>query len=146
MKKILVATLIIASFSAQCQVNFGVQAITSASVGISFSYLSKNAVLSLGYKTSFISAITPSIVSANFGYQINLSNWDEDNYCVTPSFGVAHYAVKKLLPKNGVEQISSFHPIYSIELGKDLYLGRFIATINYCNGFYAGVGIKAYLR
>jgi hypothetical protein len=91
----------------------------------------------------------PSVSSLTLGYQINLTNDEKDNYSITPSIGYSNVRWKDFSQydkEDIITQVNEFHPAYGLELGKDLFLGRFYLSGNYYNAFYLSVGIKAYFR
>jgi hypothetical protein len=91
----------------------------------------------------------PLVSSLTLGYQINLTDYEKDNYSITPSIGYSNVRWKDFSQydsKDIITQVNEFHPAYGLELGKDLFLGRFYLSGNYYNTFYLSVGIKAYFR
>lgn len=93
----------------------------------------------------------PLIYSLSVGKQILLTDNQEDNYSITPSIGYANYRIKDFTAYDkdptgatGPVQISTFTPIYGLELGKDSYMGRVFISANYCKGLYFGMGIKIF--
>jgi len=104
--------------------------------------------VSLAVKKPFTHNDKPTVISLNVGKEILLSHNDEDNYSVTPSFGLGNYRVKDYslydTGKDEIIQVSEIKPVYGIEIGKDSYLGRLYINANYCKGLYYGIGFKMF--
>lgn len=91
----------------------------------------------------------PIVSALTLGYQINLTDYEKDNYSITPSIGYSNVRWKdfsRYKEDDLIIQVNQFHPAYGLELGKDLFLGRFYMAGNYYNAFYLSFGIKAYFR
>lgn len=95
----------------------------------------------------------PTVYNFSIGRQINLTPYEKDNYSITPSVG--YYVLRwkdftayeaDITGKTGIVQNEKSGVGYGLELGKDLFLGRFYVSGNYFNSLYVGVGIKAYFR
>jgi hypothetical protein len=109
----------------------------AAFVGLSFSNIGqslqagaiyKNNVVKIGYSAPLTSAVNPTLFFAMLGHQINLGN----QFAVTASAG---YSLNK-----------SKAPIGTIEVSKDYFNGRFFIAANYCKVFFAGAGIKVFIK
>jgi hypothetical protein len=91
----------------------------------------------------------PFVSALTLGCQINITDYGKDNFSITPSIGYSNVRWKDFSQydsKDIITQVNEFHPAYGLELGKDLFLGRFYLSGNYYNSFYLSVGIKAYFR
>ncbi len=152
MKKILtiaIALLCLNAFiSAQPYVSISAN---TKGFGMSAGYLSaSNLDLSIGYDVPFRKADVPSIFYAKTGYQILLSNYDENNFSLTPSLGIANYKVKDFShwdnEGGSVKDINEIKPIYGLELAKDWNAGRLFISANYCGNVYGSIGIRAFIK
>jgi hypothetical protein len=88
----------------------------------------KNNVVKIGYSAPLTSAVNPTLFFAMAGRQINLGN----QFAVTP---LAGYSLNK-----------TQSPIGTIEVSKDVFNGRFFISANYCKVFFAGAGIKVFIK
>jgi hypothetical protein len=109
----------------------------AAFVGVSFSNIGqslqagakvKNNVVLIGYSVPLTSAVKPTLFFAMAGRQIDIGN----SYSVTTFSG---YAFSK-----------GSAAIGSIEVAKDVFNGRFFISANYCKVFFAGAGIKVFIK
>ena len=122
-------------------------AASNKGIPISIGVLAKKVEIKAGYIRQYPKY--PSVSSLTLGYQINISDYEKDNYSITPSIGYSNVRWEDFSRyKNDdlIIQVNEFHPAYGMELGKDLFLGRFYLSGNYYNSFYLSVGIKAYFR
>jgi len=110
--------------------------------------LNEGTEITFSYKTPMTKNDVAKIASLSFGKQILLSNREEDNYSLTPSIGMANYRVKDFSKydagEDNIIQVSQFKPVYSIELGKDAYMGRMFISASYCRNPYFVVGFKVF--
>ena len=88
----------------------------------------KNNVVKIGYSAPLTSAVNPTLFFAMAGRQIDIGN----SYSITTLSG---YAFSK-----GPAAIGS------IEVAKDVFNGRFFIAANYCKVFFAGAGIKVFIK
>jgi hypothetical protein len=116
---------------------FNAVAQNAAFVGVSLSNIGqslqtgaiyKNKVVKIGYSAPLTSAVNPTLFFAMAGRQIDIGN----KYSVTTLSG---YAFSK-----GPAAIGS------IEAAKDVFNGRFFIAANYCKVFFAGAGIKVFIK
>lgn len=108
----------------------------------------------------FIDLMQPTIFSLSIGKIINLTNEESDNYSITPSFGVADSKVKrvvvagqmnkdynKCMSYETLETVRKFSAYYSLELGKDAYLGRVFIKGTYTDTrLFYGLGMRIFFN
>jgi hypothetical protein len=87
-----------------------------------------NKVFTIGYSAPIRSAINPFLVFVMGGRQFEMGN----NYRLTTSAGLSIN--------------SDFAAIGTVELGKDIHMGRLFVSANYCRLFFAGGGIKVFIK
>jgi len=145
---LIVIGLVIISFPCKSQVYLGISG-TNKGTSQTIGWLSDIGIdLNVNYKSSLLKADVARILSFNIGKRIELS---QNNFNVTPYIGIANYRNKDFRAydidrKNEVIQINETGLIYRLELGKDWYMGRLYIEGTYCNGFYFGAGIKAFIQ
>lgn len=107
--------------------------------------------ISASYRRPMVRNDTYSILSFQIGRQILITRKDEDNYSFTPSIGYGYLRKKDFTEYNmnrlsdaHIENIAVFAPVYSLEFGKDAYLGRAFISANYCKELYFSIGIKMF--
>ena len=102
------------------------------------------------YRTPFLSNEKPTVMSLTIGREILLSNYEEDNFSVTPFIGGASLKYKDFseynYPPYKIISISEIKPMYGIELGKDWHVGRLFVSANHCGSISYTVGIKTFLN
>lgn len=108
-------------------------------------------VSNIEIKGSYQQGIKPyaNIGTVQVGYQILVTDYEQDNYSVTPSIGYGYFKVKDFSQYDKTGSIinkEGGRPVYGIEVGLDKFLGRYFISGNYCNGLYFGIGIKAFFR
>ena len=102
--------------------------------------------LAAGYNVSITKADVPDLFFGNVGYNILLTQNDEDNFTLTPTVGAAHSTVKVFDKNDNYTTVKGIKPIFGLELGKDWNMGRLFVSANYCQKFYYGIGIKAFFK
>lgn len=144
-------TLLIATMLSLCctaQLNLGIAG-NNNGVELSAGILAQQIDLQLDFNMPIISTEKSQITKLTVGYQVFLSDKEENyNYSVTPSIGIAGIR-KNIFNANKTEITGvnrSIKPIYKLEIGKDSYMGRFVASINYSDALYYGVGIRIFFR
>ena len=149
MKKIIFISLTIISLNAYAQpwLGMGIGNTVNANAGI----LVKQIEISAAYQHPFSRADKPAIASLSIGKQLLLSNYDEDNFSLTTSAGVAFHSYKDMAAYNSGEsdkitKVKEVKAIYGMEIGKDKYLGRYYINIQYSNRLMYGAGIKFFFR
>lgn len=151
MKKVIILIIsLIFTFPCFSQSFIGMQG-TNKGVDVQLGYLSESggAIISAGYKVPLIKANTPSVINLSVGKEWLITNNEENNYSLSSLVGIGSYKVKDFTEydKGGqIIYINKVLPVYTLELGKDIYKGRLFVSGNYCNSFYYGLGIKAFLR
>ena len=144
---VLLALLLMFADSLFSQTFLGIGA-TNKGIPLSIGTLIKKAEI----KGSYIQPYPhkPAVSSLTLGYQINLTKKEKDNYSITPSIGYSNVRWKDFSDyKHGgevIRQVNEYHPAIGLEIGKDLFLGRYYISGNYFNALYLGIGIKAYFR
>ena len=102
--------------------------------------------ISAGYNKPLSSSEKPTLFYGNAGYNIFLSNYDEDNFTLTPTIGAAQSSVKVFDVNDNSTTIKDIKPIYGLELGKDWNMGRLFISANKCIKMFYGIGIKAFFK
>jgi len=91
----------------------------------------------------------PRIIDCSIGKRFWLSNKEQDNYNLTVAAGVADYrrTIYKDYMVGGLsKEVHTTSPIYTLEVGKDLYLGRISLYGSYCNRTYGGATIRVFFK
>lgn len=113
----------------------------TATVGIGF--LSEdNYQLSLSGDLPFSSTDKPRFFSINGGKQ-----FDVGEYLLTPTVGGAYLKYTNLTEydKGGLMiQVEKAAPVFGLEFGKDIHMGRISLTSKYCLGMYYGLSIRGF--
>jgi hypothetical protein len=144
MKKLLTASMIIISFSVHAQLYLATGATTkglTAHVGI----LVDKIDIALGYKMPMLSKENPHILNVMIGRQILLTHDEGDNYSITPAIGYAESKYSTFDSKLNETKMRTTNAIYSVELGKDAYLGRFYLKGVYCKKAFMEVGMRFFV-
>jgi len=150
MRYLFVTALLLISITTPAQPFIGLQ-LFNQGAGIQLGYLVNKIEFTAAYKTPITRNDIPAFASLSIGKQILLSNAPADNFSITPSIGIANYRVQDFTKYNAdplglaaIEQVSKIMPMYSIELGKDSYLGRYFISAGYCGAMYYGIGLKIF--
>jgi len=92
-----------------------------------------------------------SVLSFQIGRQILITRKDEGNYILTPSIGYGYLRRKDFteydlnrLADAPIENVEVFAPVYSLEFGKDAYLGRAFISATYSKELYFSIGMKMF--
>jgi hypothetical protein len=144
MKKLLTASMIIISFSVHAQLYLATGLTTkglTAAIGI----LTDKTDISIGYKMPMLSKENPHILNFMIGRQILITHDEGDNYSITPAIGYAECHYSKFDDKLNETKMRTTNAIYSVELGKDAYLGRFYAKGVYCKKPFMEVGLRFFV-
>lgn len=147
---ILIAIAICFSDNLFAQSFIGVQG-TNKGFNLQIGYVvpESNIVLQTGYKVPLINTDVASVFNFSAGKQFSLTNNEEDNYTLSALVGIGNYHIKDFTEYDKGGQIITINkllPVYTLEVGKDIYKGRIFISANYCNSFYFGAGIKAFIR
>ena len=111
--------------------------------------VSEGIEVGIAHKVPLFSQETPTITSLQVGRAILLTNYDEDNYSITPSVGIAHYKVKDFKDfDNGgdIIEIAEVKPLFNLELSKDAYMGRMFLSATFCKTVYYSIGMKVFFN
>lgn len=127
---------------------------TTKGAGFSIGYLlgQPGIELNAGYNVHPTREDVPALFNLSVGKRILLSHQEKDNFTLTPSIGYAAYSVKDFTEfykdetAGEIFQLKAAKPIYSLELGKDWYLGRVYVNANYCNAPFFGLGMRAFIK
>lgn len=128
----------------------------AATVGI----LAGKLDINVGVQFPITEVTVPTIYHFQSGIMINLTHNEEgDNYSVTPSIGGALANKKEVVPANTfnekygtimpyetLKDVSQVLPYYSLEFGKDAYLGRVFLKTVYCGNLYYSVGMRLFFN
>lgn len=150
MKKILclATTMLITLNSINAQVYMGTD-INNKGVGANLGFLGDHLDINTGINIPLSRTDVATIAHFTTGYMINLTHKDEDNFTITPSIGMGSYHIKdytayNLDPHQGPTKISEILPYYSLELGKDAYMGRISLKLSYCKEVIAGISMRIF--
>ena len=102
--------------------------------------------MAAGYNVSITKANSADLFYGNVGYNILLTQHDENNFSLTPTIGAAHSIVQVFDAKDNFTTVKGIKPIFGLELGKDWHMGRLFLSANYCGKAYYGIGIKAFIN
>ena len=103
--------------------------------------------IAAGYNVSITKANVPDLFYGNVGYNILLTQNDEDNFSLTPTIGAAHSSVQTFtIDDKYISTVKGIKPIYGLEFGKDWHMGKLFVSANYCGRAYYGIGIKAFIN
>lgn len=148
-KKITLSLLIlILSLNVNAQPFAGIEAGTKGA-GVNIGYLGNGLEIKAGTNMSLYRATTPALFYASLGYQIKLTNNEEDNWSVLPSAGYTYSSYEDFTAYNNggeIIKITEFKPKYSLELGKDKHIGRIYINANYAGYTFYNIGIRAYIK
>ena len=140
--KITILILIISlNVHAQPYLSTGITKGVSVRAGILYEQLDINA----GVKYPLTNITNPSIYSLQIGRQLLLTHNEFDNYSLTPSLGIASLKYSVFDEKYNRTYIHETKALYSIELGKDAYLGRVFIKNWYCKQNYLEIGMRVKL-
>ncbi len=128
-------------------------------IGATAGILAGKADISFNVQFPLTELTVPTILSLSVGRMINLTNNDEgNNYSLTPAFGIATSKVKRIVAAGQMnkefydrfshetlETIRKVSTYYSLEVGKDAYLGRVFLRSVYCGNIYYSVGMRLFL-
>lgn len=130
--------------------------------GLNCGYLSTKYVEGLELKAAFNVPYTrnenePKIFYSSIGYSIKLTNYEEDNFEITPSIGHSRYSVSDLskAPYAGGSSdttISKSTLLLSFEAGKDFTRGagnthgRFYAFATHSEEWFYGMGLRLFIK
>ena len=117
---------------------------TNQGSGFGVGVLASNIEVQAGFNMPLRKTNVPHIMYVRGGYQIDLND-----FSVTPSIGIADYKVKDFSDwdKGGsVISINKTLPIFSVEAGKDMNIGRLFISANYCQNIFFGIGIKGFFK
>ncbi len=129
-------------------------AATSKGAGFSIGYLASEPGIEInaGYNVHPTREDVPALFNLSVGKRILLSNKEKDNFSITPTIGYASYSVKDFSSfykdevDGEIKQVNAVKPIYTLELGKDWYLGRVYINANYCDKPFFGIGMRAFIK
>lgn len=159
MKQIkLIALMIILYCNAFSQGYLGTSIMKNGFAG-NIGYLADKVDISFGLQFPLTDKTTPTIYSLSVGRMIDLSNYDEGNFSLTPAVGLSvlnkmevvaanTFSDKygKIFPYETLKNDNSIKPYYSLELGKDAYLGRVFLKTVYSGNLYYSVGMRLFFN
>ncbi len=150
MKAIITITAILISLTAMSQPFLGLQ-VNNKGGTVQLGALIETVEITASYKTPFSREDVAKVASLSIGKVVFLTKNDEDNYSISLHAGYANYRIKDFAAydadgtgKTGITQINEYRPVFGVEAGKDIYLGRVFISANYCKGMWYGVGIKMF--
>jgi hypothetical protein len=121
--------------------------------GVNGGYIVSNVQIKVGLNSGFShKAGVPNMVYASGGYQVTLTNNDENNFSIIPSAGIASYHVTDLSSYHSggdAIDINKTALLTSIELGKDFTLGnegRYYIFYTHAIQSFFGAGLKIYIK
>ena len=121
----------------------------------------------LSYKFSMSHVDKPSILSITVGKQILITDYDDDNFSITPTIGYGYLRWKDFskydaatyptgpppnlatgapLPISNKEiiEMTEFKPVFGFEIAKDSYMGRVGLNANWCKEYYFGINLRVF--
>ena len=96
-----------------------------------------------GYNVSIFNKTKTYMFYGSAGYNIYLGS--ESSFALLPSVGVANLFVVRITDKYDAITTKSVKPVYGLELGKIMHMGRLFVSANKCNTMYYGLGIKVFI-
>lgn len=145
------ATVNITKAQVFCGLGLGTQRTINTQVGVL--HKESNAQLSIGYLIRYFNTNEPNMPYINLGYRVKLHN--DIKITATPSIGIARltyrnpYKVSSKLDhgKTEVTNINSTKTMFSLEIGKEIGIGRIYVSCSKISSFVNfGIGIKAFTR
>jgi len=144
-------------------------AATNKGIETSIGALSKDGGFesTLSYKFSMSRADKPGILSITVGKQILITNYDDDNYSITPTIGYGYLHWKDFskyeaatyptrpttniaagaplpISYDEIMEMKEFKPVFGFEIAKDSYMGRVGLTANWCKEYYFGINLRVF--
>ena len=144
MKKLITATMIIISLSVQAQPYLST-GLNSKSFTTGIGLLADKMDISISYKLPFLNKEQAKIFSFSIGRQILLTHNDEDNYSITPAIGYAECRYSRFDNNLKETKMRTTNALYSVEIGKDAYMGRFYLKGLYCKKAFVEVGMRVFV-
>lgn len=147
MKKLQVLTaIIIISFNVHAQ-GYGGVFISNKGAGAQMGFLAGNIDLCSSVQYPLINLKSPTVYSLSAGTMLLLTHNEADNFSITPAIGVAVYRIHSFTAyendsKAAIPVTTTVNTFYSLQIGKDAYLGRMFIQANYCKNFYVTAGMK----
>lgn len=124
---------------------------TNKGPSIQLGAMSDKTEISASYRPPMVRNDVYNVLSFQVGRQILITKKEQDNYSLTPSIGYGYLRKKDFtkydmdrLGHTPIENVELFAPVYSLEFGKDAYLGRAFLSASYCKELYFSIGIKMF--
>ena len=118
--------------------------ITSKGISYNIGILSSKFETSIGIKMPILSTENATIFNFQIGRQILLTHKEEDNYSLTLKVGYAELKYKTFDSSWKETKVRTTKPIYSVELGKDAYIGRVFIKAWYCKNTFIEIGMRVF--
>ena len=134
--------------------------ILNKGIAANIGFLTDKTDINFGVQLPLTDKTIPTIYHIEVGRMINLTHNDGGNdYSITPSIGAALSNKKEVVPANtfreeygkifpyeSLKTVTNTSAYYSLELGKDAYLGRVFLKTVYCGNIYYSVGMRLFLN
>jgi hypothetical protein len=91
----------------------------------------------VGYSKPLTSAVNPTLLFSNIGYEI----FEKNRVNITPLIGISSFTYL-----NDETEIKGVTWMSGIEIGKDIHNGRLFINGNYCKVFFFGGGMKIFFN
>lgn len=151
-EKTLLAIIILIGFNlplqAQIQPYIGIGFYTNG-IGLNLGAVENNVCYEVGLHKPLVYNDVPTLIYGKVGYEINLSGKEKDNFTITPSLGISSYMVNDYVNyehDGSVIKVKSIKSYYSLELGKDWFMGRLFINGGYCGNAFFGAGMKIFFN
>lgn len=140
MKLLLIYVLLFISINTFSQPFIGLQ-VSNKGVGAQIGVKIQHDYLLIAIKSPLYNNEVPVIKSFSYGHEFLLSNYEDDNYSVTPFIGIAQYKLKQI---DDIPEYKRIVPIYTLELAKKYYAGQVFVSGTYCKSTYFSIGIRIF--
>ena len=150
-RKVLAIILIIGlNIPVQAQIHpyLGIS-LNSNGVGLNVGAKENKAVLEAGLNKPLTRSDVATLIYSKVGVELNLTGKEQDNLTLTPFIGVSGYFVddfSKYDNDGSITRIKTVKPYYSLELGKDWFMGRLFINGGYCGNAFFGAGMKIFFN
>ena len=150
MKTLIVTLFLILSIKSFSQPYLGL-GLQNKGANISIGVVVDKVDLQLNYKYPLSSAEESKIASITIGWNFMLTEFNEDNYLITPFIGGAlqkydDFTLYDTNPVYGPVSVTKFRGVYGLELGRNLHNGRISIMSKYYDKIYYGIIMRAFIK
>jgi len=120
-------------------------------IGVQMGVEVEKVEICVSYSFPYMKNDKASITGIQAGRKIDITQWDNDNYSVMPYFGYGYLKWQDFTKYNTnttgngeIIDMSSFNPLFGIQLCKDSHAGQVFLGYQYCKENYFSIGFKCY--